>query len=143
MTVFNVKVTYTTDKTVRFWKIVAITLLCCLADGITRSFLPSWGVDNRAWLFYTLMILLVGDIFYYILFVIAFELINARLNPNRSSKFSIILSLILAVICFFLFGSLRFWTLEQKTIMGLAYGLIGILYGYLYANWVNTKSDYR
>ena len=124
----------------RFWRIVAITLLCCLADGIVRGFF--WGVDNRAWLYFTWLILTVGDIFYYVIFVIAFEVINSRFNQSQSTKFSILISFTLAVICFFLFGSLRFWTLEQKTTMGFAYGLIGILYGYLYANWVIRISDY-
>lgn len=123
----------------RFWKTVAIILLCCFIDGIVRGFF--WGVDNRAWLYFTWLILSVGDIFYYILFAIAFEAINSRFNLRQSTKFSIIVSFTLTVICFFIFGSLRFWTSEQKTIMGFAYGLIGILYGYLYASWIARTNN--
>ncbi|GAB3900642.1 hypothetical protein [Spirosoma agri] len=132
--------TYTVDRGTRFVKIAGITVLCCLIDGIARSLLPGWGLDHRAWLYYTLLILTVGDIFYYLLFVVAFELINARFNRRQSTRFSISISFVLAVVCFFLFSSLRFWTVEQKTIMGFTYGLIGILYGYLYAHWVPATS---
>lgn len=119
----------------RFFKITGITLMCCLADGIARSFLPGWG-GSMSWLYYTMLILFVGDIFYYAVFAIAFELVNKQLQHQRSAKLSIFIGSTLALICFMIFGSLRFWTNEQRTIMSLAYGIIGCLYGYLYYKWV-------
>ncbi|WP_019986995.1 hypothetical protein [Rudanella lutea] len=123
----------------RLLKIVGIVLLCCIADGIARSFIPGWG-GKGAWFYYILKILTVGDIFFYLIFVLAFELINSRLN-RQSAIQSIFISTALAVVCFLLFGPSRFWTLEQKTIMGFAYGMIGILYGYLHYKWASTVND--
>ncbi|GAB3710835.1 hypothetical protein GCM10027592_47890 [Spirosoma flavus] len=124
----------------RFFKTVGIILICCVADGIARSFLPGLG-GSMAWLYYTVMILGIGDIGYYVLFAVIFELIAFPLQrTNQAAWVYIITGALIASILFFIAGSQRFYRPEQITTMGGVYPLLGGLYGFLYTRWILMKN---
>ena len=125
----------------RLAKILGIILICCLVDGFARSFLiegirVGLGGLLVSTLYYTTLILGVGDIFYYIVFALTFELVYSRFQRREYANLAIFIGGLLALACFLLFGSQRFYISGQMVFMAFAYGIIGSLYGFLHHKWI-------
>jgi hypothetical protein len=124
----------------RLAKTAGILLLCSSIDALARSFVFFGSIDLGQWAYALIMLLFVGDSVYYLLFAFLFS--RTAVYYQRHSRPSWVYKLTsagLALLLFVLFGSQRFYTVNQLWMMGIVYALIGWLYGGLWYEWLVGK----